>query len=200
VILRRWARLALFLLVLPFSNPTARAAEAASQDERPMLGLRVPVTLELLDGREMAVTTLGLAGGQLRVRSQEGTVDVPIALIVWCRWGEHLISGDQIPVALERWGSEVRTRYPHPPAPHWTGLASAVYPGAGHALLGDWRSAGRYGLLEAVFLGTTVFLVLTAQAGAVLPVAALDMTLRAVTVAETVREARRRDPLQVLPN
>ena len=195
MILQRWTRLVFCLCVLAFSNPTALAAETA---QVPMLAPRVAVTLELVDGRELSVTTLTLADGELRVQSREGAVEVPIALIEWCRWAGHRISGDQIPDAMGRWGEELRSRYPHPPAPHWTGIASAMYPGVGHALLGDWSRAARYGALEGVFLGTTVFLLLTAQAGAALPVVALDLTLRAVAVSETVREARRRDPANVL--
>ena len=75
MILQRWTRLVCCLWVLAFSPLTASAAEA---DQVPVLGPRISVTLELLDGRELSVTTLSLAGGNLRVRSREGELEVPV--------------------------------------------------------------------------------------------------------------------------
>lgn|GEM_PF-7058806 len=195
---QRWSAFALALLLWCALSDHAFASDAQANGTAPELGPRVTVTLELVDGSEVVAMTLGFSEEALRVRTFDGSATVPFALISSCRWGENRISGAQIPAAMEAWMVGLAGRYPHPPSPVLTGVASAIFPGAGHLLLGEWSDAARYGLLESVFLGTSIFLLFTAQAGAVLPVLALDLTLRAFTVSETGREAQRRRPSQVL--
>ena len=195
---RRWFAFALALLLCCALSDHAFASDEQAIATTPELGPRVSVTLQLVDGREVVATTLGFSEEALRIRAFDGPATIPFALIASCSWGEHRITGSEIPAAMDAWMVGLAARYPHPPSPLLVGAASAIFPGAGHLLLGEWSDAARYGLLESVFLGTSVFLLFTAQAGAVLPVLALDLTLRAVTVSETGREAQRRRPSQVV--
>jgi len=193
-----WSAFALALLLFCTLADHAFASDEQAVAAVPELGPRVSVTLQLVDGREVVATTLGFSDEALRIRAFDGPATIPFTLITSCRWGENRITGSQIPAAMDAWMVGLTARYPHPPSPLLAGVASAIFPGAGHLLLGEWSDAARYGLLESVFLGTSVFLLFTAQAGAVLPVLALDLTFRAFTVSETGREAQRRRPSQVV--
>lgn len=86
------------------------------------------------------------------------------------------------------------------PPPLAVGAASAVWPGAGHALLGDWGTALGYSIVELGLLGAASYwLFYQEQPGPILPIIALDLVFRTYAVVDSSRAARRRRQLVLSP-
>ncbi len=133
--------------------------------------------------------TLVLTGGD---RVQE----VPVALVTGVRVDEEAVSLadfeaqlDAIRAERAAWAADPP---PHPPAGVVVAL-SAVWPGAGHAALGDWATFGKYSAVELLLIGATGY-ALSQRSGAslLLPVIALDLTFRTTSAADAARLTRRR--------
>ncbi|MCB9791835.1 MAG: hypothetical protein H6741_03825 [Alphaproteobacteria bacterium] len=86
------------------------------------------------------------------------------------------------------------------PPPLAVGAASALWPGAGHAMLGDWGTALGYSLVELGLIGAASYwLIGQDQPGPIIPIIALDLVFRTYSVADSSREARRRRQVALTP-
>ena len=87
------------------------------------------------------------------------------------------------------------------PAPGAVVLASAILPGAGHALLGDRETFAAYAIADIVSLGLAGFLIWERQSFSQgLPLLTLDLTFRVYSAAEARKIARLRREIHAKPN
>lgn len=79
------------------------------------------------------------------------------------------------------------------PHPATVTVAAAIWPGAGPALLGNWRDAAALTGLELAVIGAGALAARNdGGMGVFIPLAGLEVLMRVVTVDEVRREARRR--------
>lgn len=150
-----------------------------------------PVRLELVAGGEVAGTLVSWDNERVRVLGAGGMVEVPLALVAQAELGGRTLSGPELRVELGP--SPGASAAPVGPAPAVVGAASALWPGAGQALLRERGAALGYVVVDALLVGGAVYMLAREQnpVGA-LPFIGLDLVIRGYAAAEAVEEARRR--------
>ncbi|MCB9758846.1 MAG: hypothetical protein H6739_03325 [Alphaproteobacteria bacterium] len=152
----------------------------------------------LVAGGEVEGWFLATDGVSIRLTTRNEIVEIPVALVE-SAW----LNGQPLPLSalddeLSQAAAVVEQRAQDlaldPAPPVWlVAGGSALWPGAGHAMMGDWGSFAGYTAIELVFLGTmSYWLFYRETPGPVLPILALDVIFRAYAVGDATRAARRR--------
>ena len=98
----------------------------------------------------------------------------------------------QLQVAYSEWVDWVANPPPHPP-PVLVGTMGAVFPGSGHAALGEWRHFAGYAIADVTLIGLMGLELATQQRlGMLLTLGGVDLIVRGVSVGDAARISRRR--------
>lgn len=151
---------------------------------------RVEVVLD--DGRVVSGWYQSVDAGVLTLTHGGEVWAVPLSLVDSAR-----VNAQPVPLtALQSHATPPNTGaplrpLPAPPPGAVVGL-SLVWPGLGHAALGEWGAAGSYALVNGVFWGTGAWAISERQLGVLIPLAGLDLLFRGWSSAEARRLALRR--------
>ena len=159
------------------------------------------VRFELRGGTQVEGYALSASDDVLVVSSAAGRYEVPTPLVsrVWVDGVELDVAAYALDLEAFRL-TQLESRGLGPgsrrvPPPLVVGTASALWPGAGHLILGDLGGFVGYSTVELALLGAAAWWVFGAElVGPLIPLALLDISFRSYAVADTVRETRRRRP------
>jgi hypothetical protein len=156
--------------------------------------------LELsLDGGEVVVGWFVRAEADavvLSVRGLKRPTRVPLDIVAGIKQnGKSQPIGDfrvELKAAHDAWLAWLVNPPPHPPAV-LAAAPSLVIPGAGQAMLGQWREAGGYLLGDLVVLGAGALELHGEQRlGVLLPLTGVALLLRVTSISDAARTAARR--------
>lgn len=171
------------LLLSAMLMTQAHAFEAADQ-----------LSFELSAGGQVEGWYLTHTAASVTVTSDNEVHLVPVALVEQATLNgealglEALRAELAVPVAVVASPEVLRT-----PAPLLVGVGSALWPGAGHAMLGDWGSFLGYTGVELVLIGGASYLVFVAEnPAATIPIVAVDLVFRTYAVVESSTLANKR--------
>ena len=153
------------------------------------------VHLQLVGGEEMVGRVSDATPGVLRLTTEQGLREVPVALVE-----EAIIEGrtldaqgleeeiiGMLQVEMERWEGTAM------PTPFWTGAASAVWAGGGQAALRQWDRAGAYAVTDLVCVGLAAWFLLKEESpGQAVPLLAFSLLFKGYSAAEARSDAKRR--------
>lgn len=170
--------------VAPVPGPVWASGLAVESGER----LRV----ELVGGALLEGYFLRTDGAVLVLSTENQALEVSAPLITAVWRGQDPVPPEQFRAELEAWALAAQPIEKWHPAPLLVGAASVVWPGAGHAILGDWHSFAGYSVVECVLLGVAAYQVFYQESyGPLVPIAALDLMFRGTATADAVRTAKR---------
>lgn len=148
------------------------------------------VRVELVAGGEAEGWFLGWDGESLSLSGDNQVFTVPLALVEAVS-----VNGDALTVDTFR---DALPEVAAPPAPVWrpspalAGGASLIWPGSGHAMMGDWGGFAGYTAVELVLWGGAAWWAFgERRTGPLVTVVLLDAVFRVYAVAESVDMARR---------
>lgn len=147
--------------------------------------------LELSAGGEVSGSLIGWDSVQLQVLGPQGVTAVPLVLVARAELEGEIVEGAALGALLGP--APAPQDRPAGPPPPVVGVASALWPGTGQALLRQRGPALGYLAVDAVLLGGAAWMLLHERnAVAALPFIGLDLVIRGYSAAEAVEEARRR--------
>lgn len=175
---------------------TVGSAQALGPDER--------LRLQLVAGGEVSGFFYSCEAAALTITAGGERQSVPLSLIEGAWRGEEHLTAEALRAEAEACYEARLAEASAPglrrPPPLAVGLASAVLPGAGHAMLGDWGTAIGYGVVELGLLGAASYwLFYERRPGPILPIIALDLVFRTYAIADSARIAKRRRQLVISP-
>lgn len=151
-----------------------------------------PLRVQLVGGATVDGYFLRTDGATLVLSANNGVTEVSAPLITAVWRGDDPVPPEQFRAELVAWSLAARPPEHRSPAPLLVGAASVVWPGAGHAILGDWQGFAGYSAVECVLLGAAAYQIFYQESyGPLVPIAALDLLFRATATAEAVRTAKR---------
>lgn len=153
-----------------------------------------PVELHLLDATVVQGAFAAGNAEAVTLRTDSGAVEVPVVIVAEARVAQRTLDADGLSAELHAWFAALL-----PPTEGWvpspvlSGTASALVPGAGQAMHGEWGQFAGYLLVEGVVWGAGAWLLLRegAAPSAVLPLVGVDLVFRTWSVADAVRASRR---------
>ena len=170
-----------------------------------MLFLLMPLAAALDGNDELTLQLTGdvaVSGRFLRAEadrvvlsSQTGPVEVPTVLVESVQLnGEPMNHAVFMAELADAWAQLEAFRADPPPHPRpiTTAGLSMLWSGAGHAALGDWKSARNYGIVEGVVLSSIALNVALENPQPIPSLIVVDMAFRVWSARESVRIARRR--------
>ena len=152
----------------------------------------IPLDVEVIGGQHYVGAFAGLLDEKLQVSTHDGVVEVPLPVVVAVLVEGVSYAPEPFLLGVQRWGQELVEQAVRVPRPALVACSSALWAGAGPALLGDWKGFAAYSLLEVSFLGAGAVMIVNEQYGPLLPLAALEGLLHVWAAGDSVRESKRR--------
>jgi hypothetical protein len=158
----------------------------------PEVRLGIPLTVEVLGGERFDGAFVAWEHDLLVLTTRDGQKRIGLPLILSVEVEGDVCTPQAFLEGVRRWSEAQRLDALGTPAPVLVAGASVLWAGAGPAMLGRWKSCLAYSLVEASLLGAGGVMVAKGQYGPLLPLAALDVLVRAWAVGDSVHEAQRR--------
>ena len=152
------------------------------------------LTLELV-GDVVVAGTFRDTDGQSVVLNVDGSpLRIELSLVEQASRDGLPLAPDVLRAEAQAW-SDTRVDPGRALHPALVGTASALWPGSGHLLLGEWRKWAGYALIDGSLLALGSWYAIREQAPkAAAALLGLDMVFRVYAVREAVRDAQRRRP------
>ena len=152
------------------------------------------LVLQLQDGTEVRGWYYAVDTESLVLSGENRLTKVPIAAIESVLRDEEVLSiasfHAEVEVVLAAARAERANPPPHP-HPVLVAGASMLWAGAGHALLGEWKEARGYSIVEGVILGAAAYNVYRRSAlGVLVSLAALDLLFKLYAAEESMQLTR----------
>ena len=151
---------------------------------------RVEVVLE--DGRVIGGWYQPVEAGVLLLTHGGEVWAVPLSLVESALVNDEPVPASALAAVAPSVSSALTARPLPAPAPGAVVGLSLVWPGLGHAALGEWGGAASYAVVNGVFWGTGAWAISERQLGVLFPLAGLDLLFRGWSAAEARRMALRR--------
>lgn len=151
------------------------------------------LTLSLTGGGQVTGTFVRAEPTVVVVRTPEGQVEVPRVLVEQVAlngapWTVEALAGELDEAVAAR--AALLADPPWAPAPALTAGLSLLWSGAGHAALGEPRTAAGYAAADAVLIGAgALSLAIPENRGTALTIFALDLLLRGYAAADAAQLA-----------
>jgi hypothetical protein len=126
----------------------------------------------------------------ITLATDKGLRVIPLPLVQEIEVDGKVVALDEVSKAAEAWRATQRARVEVSPRPWIPATASALWAGAGYAVLHEPRSALAYSIVELGLLGAGGWMLHVEEYGNAIIAGVLDVFLHGYTATEVAREAR----------